>query len=336
MDWARSELQTMVRDLSRDVLEGTDLTPDSTGLALGAWRALGRAGVLAAPLPEALGGMDGGLMAACTLAVEIGKAAAPLPVLPSLFGGTLALALGGGRDLLEGLASGELHVAAAWTPAGPCALRGDLLYGSWTGVPALTGAAGLVVPLQEALVLVPLEHLQTQAQDATNRETLHAVLAEGVPCEVLGDRALAARARELAQVGLAAVSQGLAKGGLDLTSRYARERKQFGRPIGSFQAVQQRAADMYIQVQAMEVTLWQAAWRVSEGLPAARELAIARHVASLAAHEILSAAHHLHGGMGFDCDYPLYRYTQWSRQLETVLGGPEEQLARIGRLIAAG
>lgn len=336
MDWAHTELQTMVRDLSRDVLKGVDLTPDDTGLALGAWRALGQAGVLAAPLPEDLGGMDGGLLAACTLAVEIGKAAAPVPVLPSLFGGTLVLAEGGSADLLEGLATGEQHVSAAWTPAGPCALDGDRLRGSWTGVSALTDAAALVVPLRDALVLVRLEHLQSEPQDATNRETLHAVVADGVPCEVLGDGTRAARARAIAEVGLAAVSQGLAKGGLDLTSNYARERQQFGRPIGTFQAVQQRAADMYIQVQAMEVTLLQAAWRVSEGLPADREVAIARNVASLAAHEVLSAAHHLHGGMGFDCDYPLYRYTQWSRQLETVLGGPEEQLDRIGRLIAAG
>ncbi len=336
MDWARTELQTMVRDLSREVLQALDLSPGARGLSLEAWRALGQSGVLAAPLPEALGGMDGGVLAACTLAVEVGKTAAPVPLLPSLFGGSLVLAAGGHHDLLPGLASGEQHVAAAWTPAGPCHLDGERLHGSWTGVSALAGAAALVIPLPSALVLVRPEDLEHEDQDATSGETLSAVSASGVPCEVLGGSGRADQARDLAQIGLAALSQGLAKGGLHLTSRYAREREQFGRPIGTFQAVQQRAADMYIQVQAMEVTLWQAAWCVSEGLPAARELAIARNVASLAAHEILSAAHHLHGGMGFDCDYPLYRYTQWSRQLETILGGPEEQLSRIGRLLASG
>ncbi len=336
MDWARTELQTMVRDLSREVLKAVDLTPDDTGLARGAWQALGQAGVLAAPLPEALGGLDGGLLAACTLAVEVGKAAAPVPVLPSLFGGTLVLAEGGGEDLLDGLASGDQHAAAAWTPTDACVLDGDRLTGRWTGVPAFAGAAAVIIPLRGALVRVDPAHLAAEPQSATNGETLHQLDAARVPCTVLGDAARSARARQLAEVGLAAVSLGLAKGGLDLTSAYARERQQFGRPIGTFQAVQQRAADMFIQVQAMEVTLWQAAWRVSEGLEAARELAIARQVASLGAHQVLSAAHHLHGGMGFDCDYPLYRYTQWSRQLECVLGGPEQQLARIGRRIAAG
>jgi alkylation response protein AidB-like acyl-CoA dehydrogenase len=325
----------MVQDLAREVLTTMDLAPDETGMALSVWLALGQSGVLAASLPESLGGMDGGLLAACSLAIEIGKTAAPLPVLPSLFGGTLVLMGRDACDLLSGLASGEQRVAAAWTPAGRVGAVDGLLHGSWTGVAGFSGAAAVVIPMKEALVLVQPENLQTQAQTACNGETLHGLVAEGAEFESIGDAAQSARARDIAQVGLAAISLGLAKGGLDLTARYVRERHQFGRPIGSFQAVQQRAADMYIQVQAMEVTLWQAAWRVSEGLDARRELAIARNVASLGSHRVLSAAHHLHGGMGFDCDYPLYRYTQWSRQLESLFGGPEIQLERLGELLAS-
>lgn len=334
MDWAHTELQTMVRDLTREVLAGVDLAPDASGTAPAAWVALGQAGVLAAPLSEAQGGLDGGVLEACTLAIEIGRAAAPLPVLPSLFGGTLPLAACGDHPLLAALGSGEARVAAAWTPESAVTLRGDRLSGAWVAIAGLGGATALVVPTREALVLVDAAHLAPTAQTACNGGPLHNLTLVDAPCERLGDAAASAHARDLAQLGLAAVSLGLASGALALTSTHARERQQFGRPIGTFQAVQQRAGDMYIQVQAMEVTLWQAAWRISEGLDASRELAIARTVASLGTHQVCSAAHHLHGGMGFDRDYPLTRYTQWARQLETVLGGPEAQLARIGQQLA--
>ena len=113
-------------------------------------------------------------------------------------------------------------------------------------------------------------------------------------------------------------------------------RKQFGRPIASFQAVSQRAADAYIDNEAVRLTAWQAAWRLDHGLAARRSRS--RSPSSgrpKAAQRVVHAAHHLHGGMGVDRDYPLHRYFLLAKQLELQLGSATPSLPRLGRLLAA-
>ena len=136
-------------------------------------------------------------------------------------------------------------------------------------------------------------------------------------------------------VGLCALLLGLSKQALRMTARYVAERQQFGKPIGTFQAVGQRAADAWIDTQAMEVTLWSAACQVSEGQDAERALRIARYTASEGSHRVVAAAQHLHGGMGYDLDYPLARYFLTAKQWEHVLGGSGAQLEALGAWLAA-
>ena len=83
----------------------------------------------------------------------------------------------------------------------------------------------------------------------------------------------------------------------------------------------------------MEVTLWQAAWRIDAGLHAEREVLIAAWQASEGGHKVLAAAQHLHGGTGYDKDYPLYRYFLRQRRLGLTLGGPEQRLEELGALL---
>jgi alkylation response protein AidB-like acyl-CoA dehydrogenase len=109
---------------------------------------------------------------------------------------------------------------------------------------------------------------------------------------------------------------------------------QFGVPIGSFQAVQHRCADAFIDVDALRWCTWRAAWRLAEGLPAAREAAVAKFWAAEAGARVANAALHLHGGLGADVDYPIQRYFLWSRALELELGGAEPQLAWLGKDMA--
>ena len=118
-----------------------------------------------------------------------------------------------------------------------------------------------------------------------------------------------------------------------MTLDYLRTRRQFGVPIGTFQGVTQRLGDAYIDVQAMDVSLWKAAWRLSERLDASRELAVAKLWASEGGSRVVCAAQHIHGGMGFDRDYPLFRYFLTSRQLELTLGGPQAHLRALGELL---
>jgi alkylation response protein AidB-like acyl-CoA dehydrogenase len=139
---------------------------------------------------------------------------------------------------------------------------------------------------------------------------------------------------DIALVGICAMQVGMSERALKITAEYLTNREQFGRPLATFQAVQQRAADCYIDVEAMRWTTWQAAWRLSENLPATEEVATAKYWASEGSHRVLAAAQHLHGGIGVDLEYPLHRYTLASKQLEVTLGGATQHLARLGDMMA--
>jgi alkylation response protein AidB-like acyl-CoA dehydrogenase len=127
---------------------------------------------------------------------------------------------------------------------------------------------------------------------------------------------------------------GVAAEAVRLTGEYTTARHQFGKPLASLQAVTQRAGDAYVDAQAIELTMTQAAWRLSAGLDADREVAIAKYWAAAGGQRAIHAAQHLHGGMGVDRDYPLHRYFLLAKQLELYLGGASRQLVRLGAHLA--
>jgi alkylation response protein AidB-like acyl-CoA dehydrogenase len=174
----------------------------------------------------------------------------------------------------------------------------------------------------------------------TTGETQHTITLENVRVEnddvLAGDKGRTALdwILQRALVGLCAFELGVAERALAMTAAYTTQRQQFDRPIATFQAVSQRAADAYVDVETVKLATWNAAWRLEHGEPAAREVAIAKYWAAEAGHRVVYAAQHLHGGMGFDLDYPLYRYYLASRQIELTLGGATVQLARLGADLA--
>jgi alkylation response protein AidB-like acyl-CoA dehydrogenase len=113
---------------------------------------------------------------------------------------------------------------------------------------------------------------------------------------------------------------------LDMTSEYTKTRMQFDRPVGTFQAVQHRLADMYIDVQAARWTTYQAAWRLSEGLPSAREVSLAKYVTSNACQRVAFSAQQLHGGIGVDLDYDLHYYYRRQKAFELRYGTASDHL----------
>jgi len=139
-------------------------------------------------------------------------------------------------------------------------------------------------------------------------------------------------------VGLCAMQAGVVGRALELTAEYARHREQFGRPIGSFQAVAQRLADAYIDVEAVWLTMWQAAWllatRPQDDAETAAAVATAKFWAADAGHRVAHTAVHVHGGTGIDASYVLHRYFTAAKRAEFTLGGATEQLRRLGDLIA--
>jgi acyl-CoA dehydrogenase len=132
----------------------------------------------------------------------------------------------------------------------------------------------------------------------------------------------------LAQAGAAAAA-------LALVAEYTKTREQFGKPIATFQAVGQRAADAYVDTEAIRLTAWQAAWRIDQGLPAEKEVAIAKFWAADGGQRVVHAAVHLHGGVGVDREYPLHRYFLMTKHIELTLGGATEQLLQLGAALAA-
>jgi alkylation response protein AidB-like acyl-CoA dehydrogenase len=127
---------------------------------------------------------------------------------------------------------------------------------------------------------------------------------------------------------------GVSEKALEMTARYVRERVQFGVPIGSFQAVQHRLADCYIDLESMRWTAWRAVERIAAGLPSTRETAVAKFWCAEGGARIAAACQHLHGGIGVDLDYPIHRYFLRSKTLELALGGATPHLVRLGRDLA--
>jgi acyl-CoA dehydrogenase len=139
-------------------------------------------------------------------------------------------------------------------------------------------------------------------------------------------------------VGLCAAQAGVVARALELTAEYARTREQFGRPIGSFQAVAQRLADAYIDVEAVWLTMWQAAWLLANRPPGdgetAAAVATAKFWAADAGHRVAHTAVHVHGGLGIDTSYPVHRYFTAAKRAEFTLGGATAQLRRLGDVLA--
>ncbi len=145
----------------------------------------------------------------------------------------------------------------------------------------------------------------------------------------------AARLGQLLTVTIAAELLGVTEGALHLTAGYAKTREQFGRPIGTFQAVSQRLADGFIDVLGQRLVLWAAAWRLAEGLPAETAVATAKLWAADAAHRLAHTTVHVHGGVGIDLDGEAHRYFTTAKRFEFAFGSATEQALTIGRALAA-
>ena len=141
---------------------------------------------------------------------------------------------------------------------------------------------------------------------------------------------------ERATIARCAMQLGVTERALERTAAYGRERVQFDRAIGSFQAFHQRAADAYIEVEGIRLTTWEAAWKLARGLDATDAVRVAKFAAAEGAAHAAYACQHLHGGVGIDTDYPLHRYFVWATQIEHELGSASVQLEALGRRIASG
>ena len=324
------------------------------------WAALGEAGLLGLALPEQHDGAGLGLVELCRVLVEVGRTVAPVPLAAHGAAGRLIAELGSEEQQAAWLpraASGAAVLTAAvaeeraWAPTRPTTVAapegdGHRLTGSKAVVPAGPYADLFLVPAETPsgvgvfLVEPGDAGVTVVAQTSSDRDAVARLDLDGAV--LAADRLLGAadgsadhRLRQLVVLTGAAEQLGITEGALRLTSAYAKTREQFGRPIGTFQAVSQRLADGYIDVLGQRLTLWQAAWRLEEGLPADTELAIAKLWAADAGHRLAHTTVHVHGGVGIDLDGEAHRYFTSAKRFEFQGGGATEQALTIGRALAA-
>jgi alkylation response protein AidB-like acyl-CoA dehydrogenase len=366
MDFSLNEEQQATRELARQIL-GDLVTPErhkeleaaGEWLDTKAWSALGDAGLLGIAVPEAHGGAGLGFLEVALVLEEIGRTVAKVPYLAAAVLGALPIAAFGSAEQqsewLPRLATGELIATAALVESGrdpgrPATVAtavdgGWRLEGQKDFVPAGLDASIVLVPATtdagvSVFVVDPrAAGVTVERQDTTTgipeaRLTFAAAPVLGV----LGAPGAGAEIVEWivlrATAGLAATAVGVCDAALRITAEYTKTREQFGRAIATFQAVGQRAADAYIDTEAVRLTALQAAWRIAEGLPAATEVAIAKFWAADGGQRVVHAAQHLHGGMGVDRDYPVHRYFLWAKSIELTLGGATAQLLKIGDVLA--
>jgi alkylation response protein AidB-like acyl-CoA dehydrogenase len=375
MDFAFSDEQQELRELARKILGDLatnerlkDIEARSPVFDEDLWRELGRSNLLGLAVPEAHGGLGFGAFELFMLLQEIGRAVAPVPVYATALLGALPIERFGSDEQkskwLPKVATGDAILSAALVELGAdevthiqttATAHGDrfVLNGEKTLVPAAQLADRIVVPARlkngerdgddVGLYLVDpaSDGVEIVPQTTTDRQSYaHLVLndAEAEPLPDTGEGSAALRwLADHATVGLCAMQLGVAERALEMTADYARERIQFDRPIGSFQAVHQRAGDAFINVEAARLTFLEAAMLVTEEASGERTddaVAVAKYWAAEGGQFNAYACQHLHGGIGIDVDYPLHRYFIWSMQIEHSLGCASQQIQNLGVRIA--
>ncbi len=367
MNFDLSEEQQVVRDLAAQIFEReTTIERIKSAEASGdfdraLWSSLADAGLLGLCLPAADGGSSMGVVELLLIAEQQGRVVAPVPVVSTLVTAMIIARHGSPElraELLGGVIDGSVVLAAALAEVGANDVSAPTTTATATGAGYhLRGYRPAVAYGQHAKrIVVPARVMETDGSEdialfivdpsapgvtveiaaATDRQPMvHLTLDTEISIAMrFGDANALADLHRCSLVGLCALHLGVAQGSLALTASHVNTRQQFGKPLASFQAVGQRAADGYITTEALRVTTMNAAWRLAEGLPADSDVLIAAYWASEGGQQVTLAGQHLHGGLGADTDYPVHRYFQWSSQLANSLGTGSSHLARLGRLLA--
>ncbi len=371
MDFNFSEDQNAIRELAFQIF--TDRATDEFLLEFSRtgntydeslWQTLAEQGLLGIAAPEACGGSGLGLIELCLILEEQGRRVAPTPVYASLVLGGLPIAEFGTNEqqarYLGELAKGACKLSAAIAEVGMnvavatevrASRQGDrwILTGERSAVPDGAVADYILVPAQSeegettmfivdtslAGVTVTGVDIGLSGERAANvtlsNVELPADAALGAPGQ--GDEILQWLLQR-ANVGHCALQVGVTEEAMRRTAEYVSERKQFGIPLGTFQALAMRMADSYIDVEGIRSTYWLAMWRLSEGVDAQAEVRIAKWWACDAAHRVVSTAQHLHGGMGADVEYPIHRFFLMAKLISFSLGNATQQLEQLGQLLA--
>ncbi len=369
MEFKFSEEQQAIADAAEPVFSDLcgdekikDLNASDNPLHTELWQQLAESGMHDLVVPEEYGGLGMTLVELCLILELQGKYVAPVPLIPTLVECAMPLGRSDNNALKEHVLPGVVSGESILSPVRPAygyvvtdALRATAAGDGWTIdgssglVPYASVASGFVVtaPADDGELVMfycaaDADGINVTAQRTTSGElaghvmfNAHAVSVAEVLATGDAARKLAEQQKQDACIALAAMQVGVLSEGLARTAEYVSQRKQFGRPLGAFQAVSQQAASAYMSIESLRGVYWRALDDIEHDKNAALSARVAKfwvgEAGHIAAHTIL----HLHGGIGQDIGYPVQRFFLWGKHNERYLGTPEEMAVDVGTLIAA-
>ncbi len=352
MDFELSDDQLALREGARELLDGLAAPAQvravvevGGGFDADLWRAMVDQGWLGVAMPEAEGGLGLGWVEVAVLLEEVGRHAAPAPFLSTLLA-LDAAARGDDAAPARALLSGSAIGCVAWSRA-PGAVRAEEARGriwSLTGrpdpVPYAPSAAFAIVVAETAdgpaLFSVDLGDVASPAREPAMDQTreLGWLELERTAARRLGGADAVAALVDRGALGASAEMLGGASRVLEMAVEYAKDRVQFGRPIGSFQAVKHRCADMLVDVEGMRSTVYWAAWCIGAGDPDTSVAASTAKVwCSDAAKRVMASGLQVHGGIGFTWEHDLHLFMKRSQLDQLGFGDAVYHRERLAALL---
>jgi len=351
-------LKTMARDFLTNKLPKTvvkEMEESELGYSPELWKEMAGLGWMGLALPEKYGGSNMSFLDLAILLEEMGRACLPGPYFSTVVLGGLSILDSGSEEqkekYLPKIASGEVIFTLALTEPSArydadsietkatAEKEGYIINGTKLFVPDAHVADYMLVVARTEAKAKGEEGITIFIVDAKSPGISHTVLktiANDKLCEVVFKQVKVAEENVLGELNQgwkevekiiqrAAVAKccemvGCIQQALDMTVSYAKERKQYDRPIGSFQVIQHYCADMATDVDGTRLSTYQAAWMLSEGLPGTREVAIAKAWAGEACQRVMALAHQIHGAIGVTIDHDLQYYTRRAKAAEVSFG----------------
>ncbi len=359
MQFGLSESQQILKDTARKFFAGeSPITAVRKSMETEAaydsalWSKLADQGFTGIIAPEEFGGMGLGRVELILLMEEAGYALLPGPFFSTVaLAGCVIEACGSTeqkKKYLGRIATGQarstvalVEAAGSWDPESlKINASGNKLTGTKLFVTDAAVADFIVVVAHAGVFVVdakaPGLHIEPMKGMDLARK-IYAVEFKDTPAEMLGNSNGLAGALNVATAALCAEMTGGMQRTLELTVAYAKTRKQFGKPIGIFQAVQHLCADMYLETESSRSATYYAAWALEENTPdAAASVSVAKMYASDAARGVGNRGIQVHGGMGFTWENDIHLYYRRAKASETMLGDATFHRERIARLVIDG
>lgn len=366
---AQETLRKKARDLLKDKCTTAivrQMEEDEKGYPPELWQAMIGMGCLSIVFPGKYGGQDGNFVDLLVLLQEMGLASAPTPFLPAILGGLLILEGGNEQQkqvFLPKVSNGDLIVTLAFSEP---SVDNDI---ASITTEAITAKEDFIINGRK--LFVPYAHIanymvcaaKTSDMDITNKEGISLFLVDSntpgitfVPLvtglrdkqfEVVFDKVHVPKEKvigkinhgwhylekvlEIAAVAKCAEMVGAAQKILEMTKEYAKERVQFNRPIGSFQAIQHHCANMVIYLQIAELITYRAGWMLDKGLPCTKEVGEAKAWTNEACRIVSALGHQVHAGIAFIKDHDLYLYSRRARAWEYAFGDTSWHYEKIAQ-----